>query len=202
MNRIRPCEAIPEPSLLGPRIDQCGLQGSMPHQHLNLGRGEPEYAGVDVYGEIVKHVYPICMAKRMKLPVLRIGRWRDAGARLARDSAAVDFVAFAFAHLKAIAHDEGAAPLLAKANAEADAGIVAASDVRGFLAAAAVRQWDREPKLRQPAPEARRLSSHEAQLYAPRRGQLDEHGRVMQQARPASEDEQLEIPAFLRRQAN
>ena len=58
-------------------------------------------------------------------------------------------VAFAFAHLKAIAHDEGAAPLLAKANAEADAGIVAASDVRGFLAAAAVRQWDREPKLRQ-----------------------------------------------------
>ena len=41
------------------------------------------------------------------------------------------------------------AMLEAKANAEADAGIVAASDVRGFLAAAAVRQWDREPKLRQ-----------------------------------------------------
>ena len=60
----------------------------------------------------------------------------------------------------------------------------------------------REPKLRQPAPEARRLSSHDAQLYAPRRGQLDEHGRVAQQARPAAEDDQLEIPAFLRRQAN
>ncbi|WP_372016301.1 catalase [Pseudoxanthomonas sp. 10H] len=72
-----------------------------------------------------------------------------AGARLARDSAAVDFVAFAFAHLKAIAHDEGAAPLLARANVEPDAAIVDAGDVRGFLAAAAVRQWDREPKLRQ-----------------------------------------------------
>ena len=36
----------------------------------------------------------------------------------------------------------------------------------------------REPKLRQPAPEARRLASQDPQLYAPRRGQLDEHGRA------------------------
>jgi len=60
----------------------------------------------------------------------------------------------------------------------------------------------REPKLRQPAPEARRMSSHDSQLYAPRRGQLDEHGRIAPQGRPASDDDQLEIPAFLRRQAN
>ena len=60
----------------------------------------------------------------------------------------------------------------------------------------------REPKLRQPAPEARRLGSQDPQLYAPRRGQLDEHGRGQPQARQASEDESLEIPAFLRRQAN
>ncbi len=58
----------------------------------------------------------------------------------------------------------------------------------------------REPRLRQPAPEARRLNSQDPQLYAPRRGQLDEHGRP--QARPTHEDDQLEIPAFLRRQAN
>ena len=58
----------------------------------------------------------------------------------------------------------------------------------------------REPKLRQ-QPEARRLPSQDPQLYAPRRGQLDEHGRVAQQARP-QDDDQLEIPAFLRRQAN
>lgn len=60
----------------------------------------------------------------------------------------------------------------------------------------------REPKLRQPAPEARRLTPQDAQLYAPRRGQLDDHGRLMPQSRAAQEDDQLEIPAFLRRQAN
>ena len=59
----------------------------------------------------------------------------------------------------------------------------------------------REPKL-QPAPEARRLPSQDPSLYAPRRGQLDEHGRVVAQPRAIHEDDQLEIPAFLRRQAN
>jgi cell division protein FtsZ len=60
----------------------------------------------------------------------------------------------------------------------------------------------REPRLRQPAPEARRLNSQDPQLYAPRRGQLDDQGRVTPQARTTHEDDQLEIPAFLRRQAN
>lgn len=60
----------------------------------------------------------------------------------------------------------------------------------------------REPRLRQPAPEARRPTAHDAQLYAPRRGQLDDHGRLAAPARSAQEDDQLEIPAFLRRQAN
>ncbi|MFH2017871.1 MAG: cell division protein FtsZ [Pseudomonadota bacterium] len=59
----------------------------------------------------------------------------------------------------------------------------------------------REPKL-QPAPEARRLPSQDPSLYAPRRGQLDDHGRVVAQSRAVQEDDQLEIPAFLRRQAN
>jgi cell division protein FtsZ len=59
----------------------------------------------------------------------------------------------------------------------------------------------REPKLRQQAPEMRRMASQDAQLYAPRRGQLDDHGRLTPQSR-VQEDDQLEIPAFLRRQAN
>ncbi|CAN7365959.1 cell division protein FtsZ [Phyllobacterium sp. LjRoot231] len=58
----------------------------------------------------------------------------------------------------------------------------------------------REPAMR-PA-EPRRPLSQDASIYAPRRGQLDEQGRVQPQARQASEDDQLEIPAFLRRQAN
>jgi cell division protein FtsZ len=60
----------------------------------------------------------------------------------------------------------------------------------------------REPKQRQAAPEMRRLASHDPQLYAPRRGQLDDQGRLTPQTRATQEDDQLEIPAFLRRQAN
>ncbi len=57
-----------------------------------------------------------------------------------------------------------------------------------------------------PAPTAasqqRRPLSAEASLYAPRRGQLDDHGRQQPQPRMSNEDDQLEIPAFLRRQSN
>ncbi len=52
-----------------------------------------------------------------------------------------------------------------------------------------------------PAPQARRPLSPEASIYAPRRGQLDDQGRTTPQARSNHEDEQLDIPAFLRRQA-
>jgi len=51
------------------------------------------------------------------------------------------------------------------------------------------------------APQVRRPLSPEASVYAPRRGQLDDQGRMTPQTRSAQEDEQLEIPAFLRRQA-
>jgi cell division protein FtsZ len=60
----------------------------------------------------------------------------------------------------------------------------------------------REPKLRQASPDARRLGGQDAQLYAPRRGQLDDHGRLAVPTQRAHEEDQLEIPAFLRRQAN
>ncbi|WP_018234560.1 cell division protein FtsZ [Ensifer sp. BR816] len=51
------------------------------------------------------------------------------------------------------------------------------------------------------ASQQRRPLSPEASLYAPRRGQLDDHGRAAPQMR-SQEDDQLEIPAFLRRQSN
>ncbi|MBB4006150.1 cell division protein FtsZ [Allorhizobium taibaishanense] len=57
-----------------------------------------------------------------------------------------------------------------------------------------------------PAPAAasqqRRPLSPEASLYAPRRGNLDDQGRQVPQSRAAHDDDQLEIPAFLRRQSN
>ncbi|MGQ3280879.1 MAG: cell division protein FtsZ, partial [Shinella sp.] len=61
------------------------------------------------------------------------------------------------------------------------------------------------PAAQEAAPAAqqqRRPLSPEASLYAPRRGQLDDHGRANPQPRSLGEDDQLEIPAFLRRQSN
>lgn len=59
-----------------------------------------------------------------------------------------------------------------------------------------------EQAVAAPAAQQRRALSPEASLYAPRRGQLDDHGRANPQPRALSEDDQLEIPAFLRRQSN
>ena len=73
---------------------------------------------------------------------------REAGAKLAHEGAAVDFVRDAFGHLKAIAFDDGASALLDAAGIGRDAGVVAASDAAGFIGAAKTRQWDREPKVR------------------------------------------------------
>ncbi|MBP3973255.1 catalase [Pseudoxanthomonas spadix] len=72
----------------------------------------------------------------------------EAGKMLANESAAIDFVSNAWAHLKAIASDAGAQPLLEAGNVGKDAGIVDAGDAKGFIAAAKTRQWAREPKLR------------------------------------------------------
>ena len=71
-----------------------------------------------------------------------------AGKKLAKESAAVDFVANAWAHLKAIASDAGAAPLLKAGGVGRDAGIVDTADPKGFITVAKTRQWAREPKLR------------------------------------------------------
>jgi catalase len=70
---------------------------------------------------------------------------------LAGEAAAKAFVADAFSHLKAIAADEGAQPLLDAAGVMPDAGVVDASDTKAFIKAAKTRQWERESKVRTPA---------------------------------------------------
>lgn len=72
----------------------------------------------------------------------------DGAARLAQESTALDFVSFAYAHLKAIAVDEGGDVLLTQANLKPDGGVVPASDMARFIAAAKTRQWEREPQVR------------------------------------------------------
>ncbi|SJZ63574.1 cell division protein FtsZ [Consotaella salsifontis] len=57
------------------------------------------------------------------------------------------------------------------------------------------------PRAPRPA-EERRPAEPQHNPYAPRRAAADSAARPVSQSRPMSEDEQLEIPAFLRRQAN
>lgn len=73
---------------------------------------------------------------------------KDAGAALAGDARAVDFVRDAYGHLKGIALDEGGALVFERAGVERDAGVVDAKDVAAFVAAASVRHHAREPKVR------------------------------------------------------
>jgi catalase len=78
----------------------------------------------------------------------------EEGARMVANEATVrDFIADAFAHLKFIAYDKSAAPLLAKAGVAVDAGVIelkAAKDAAGFVKSCrALRLWDREAKVKQ-----------------------------------------------------
>ena len=54
------------------------------------------------------------------------------------------------------------------------------------------------PTMPSPAPAAREDNNPYA---PPKNGTLDVHGRAAPAAKPISEDDQLDIPAFLRRQA-
>jgi catalase len=70
----------------------------------------------------------------------------EAATKLCADSAAVQFVADAFAHLKAIGHDGASMALLDRAGVIADEGVTDLGEA--FLDAAAQRFWDREPVVR------------------------------------------------------
>jgi len=71
----------------------------------------------------------------------------DGGTEmLLKESAAVDFVANAFVHLKAIGANDAAQPLLDKARVEPDDGITGLGD--SFIAAAKLRHFEREPSVR------------------------------------------------------
>ncbi|WP_309544942.1 hypothetical protein [Alkalilimnicola ehrlichii] len=78
----------------------------------------------------------------------------DGAKLLASEATARDFVADAFAHLKFIAYDEAAQPLLDKAGIanDLDEGCVTlktAADVAGFVQKCRqLRWWEREPKVK------------------------------------------------------
>ncbi|MBV8890233.1 MAG: catalase [Alphaproteobacteria bacterium] len=79
----------------------------------------------------------------------------EGAQELAGESAAINFIADAFNHLKVIGHVPAAEPLLRRAGVTAelaDEGVVAIANgraVAGFIAAAKkMRIWNREPKVR------------------------------------------------------
>ena len=73
----------------------------------------------------------------------------DGCGDLLKDSAAIDFVAHAFAHLKAIGHTKEAHPLLEKANVEADEGVLdLGNGLKSFVVQARTRVWKREYNVR------------------------------------------------------
>jgi catalase len=68
---------------------------------------------------------------------------------LVKDSAAIDFVSNAFAHLKAIGFTAEAQPLLDRVGVAPDAAVVDLGDgAEAFIEPAKTRQWAREPKVR------------------------------------------------------
>jgi catalase len=67
---------------------------------------------------------------------------------LFNECAAIDFIRDAFAHLKAIALDEGGQALCMKAGIAADEGVVAATNLSAFITQAKTRQWSREGSVR------------------------------------------------------
>jgi catalase len=76
-----------------------------------------------------------------------------AAQQLAQDDAAATFVRQAFAHLKAIGHDDGGQVLIEALHLVVDDGIcplpgAKPRDLAAFLAAAGTRQWAREAKVR------------------------------------------------------
>ncbi|OAN55166.1 catalase HPII [Paramagnetospirillum marisnigri] len=72
----------------------------------------------------------------------------DGAKALSADVAAIDFVRDAFAHLKAMAAGGGGRTLLNAANVGVDGGIVDVGALGAFIAAAKIRQWDREKYVR------------------------------------------------------
>jgi catalase len=78
----------------------------------------------------------------------------QAAQDLATQSAAVDWVGNAYAHLKIIGHATGSQPLLDRAGVQPGAGVLApieTKSVRIFIQAAKNgRVWDRESSLRRP----------------------------------------------------
>ncbi len=106
----------------------------------------PKVGGTKVKGGTQKADGQLAGTPSVLLDAIALVLTKDAAAKLANEGAAVDFVRDAFGHLKAIGCTPEAKALLDKAGVVPDAGVTGLD--RAFVKAAAMRFYDREPKVR------------------------------------------------------
>ena len=105
----------------------------------------PKVGGLAVQGGVMTAEGQLAGSPSWIFDAVALVLTEDAARKLSANAAAVGFVSDAFAHLKAIGHDAGAAPLLERAGVTPDAGV---TDLAGLPKAATLRYWDREASLR------------------------------------------------------
>ena len=106
----------------------------------------PKVGGIKVKGGTLKADGQLAGTPSVLVDAIALVLTREAAEKLANEGAAVDFVRDAFGHLKAIGCTEDAAPLLRAAGVDPDAGVTGLDGK--FVKAAAMRFFDREPKVR------------------------------------------------------
>lgn len=95
-------------------------------------------------GEVLKADGQLSGSPSVLFDAVAIVLSQDAAREMLSNTAAVQFVADAFSHLKAIGHTESAVPLLEKANVIPDPGVTGLGPE--FIAAASTRFWERESR--------------------------------------------------------
>lgn len=106
----------------------------------------PKVGGIKVKGGTLAADGQLAGTPSVLLDAVALVLTKDAATKLCGESAAVDFVADAFVHLKAIGHTAGAQPLLDKAGVKPDEGVTGLDS--SFIKAAARRFSAREPSVR------------------------------------------------------
>ncbi|WP_339826300.1 catalase [uncultured Parasphingorhabdus sp.] len=107
----------------------------------------PKIGGIKVNGGTLEADGQLAGTPSVLMDAVALVLSKESAEKLTTDSAAVDFVCDAWAHLKAIGHDDGARLLLDHCHVPADADGVSDAGA-AFANNAAVRFFDREPDVR------------------------------------------------------
>lgn len=107
----------------------------------------PRVGGIEVKGGTLEADGQLAGTPSVLLDAVALVLTEEAAQKLTKDSAAVDFVCDAWAHLKAIGHSEGASVLLAHCHVPSDVDGICDLSAE-FVTNAAKRFYKREPDVR------------------------------------------------------